>query len=102
MGEGRVPPAADRQIVSAGTGARSLRAVGGRPCARQARAHGLSFAPALAAGRCYAPSPPLRAAIANARMRAVGEVPEWLNGPVSKTGIRASVSWVRIPPSPPR
>ena len=35
-------------------------------------------------------------------MRAVGEVPEWLNGPVSKTGIRASVSWVRIPPSPPQ
>ena len=28
-------------------------------------------------------------------------MPEWLNGPVSKTGIRASVSWVRIPPSPP-
>ena len=24
-----------------------------------------------------------------------------MNGPVSKTGIRASVSWVRIPPSPP-
>src|SRR5574341_438780 len=30
-----------------------------------------------------------------------GEVPERLNGPVSKTGIRASVSRVRIPPSPP-
>jgi hypothetical protein len=26
---------------------------------------------------------------------------EWLNRPVSKTGIRASVSRVRIPPSPP-
>src|SRR5206468_7871141 len=31
-----------------------------------------------------------------------GEVTERLNVPVSKTGIRASVSWVRIPPSPPR
>src|SRR5215475_8831943 len=30
-----------------------------------------------------------------------GEVLEWLNRPVSKTGIRASVSRVRIPPSPP-
>src|SRR5712691_10358927 len=35
-------------------------------------------------------------------MRATGEVTERLNVPVSKTGIRASVSWVRIPPSPPR
>src|SRR6267154_1173059 len=34
-------------------------------------------------------------------MRATGEVTERLNVPVSKTGIRASVSWVRIPPSPP-
>ena len=32
---------------------------------------------------------------------AAGEVPEWLNGPVLKTGVRASVPWVRIPPSPP-
>ena len=32
---------------------------------------------------------------------AVGEVPEWLKGPVLKTGVRASVPWVRIPPSPP-
>ena len=30
-----------------------------------------------------------------------GEVAEWLNVPDSKSGIRASVSWVRIPPSPP-
>ncbi len=30
-----------------------------------------------------------------------GEVPEWPNGPVSKTGVRATVPWVRIPPSPP-
>ena len=34
-------------------------------------------------------------------MRPIGEVTERLNVPVSKTGIRASVSWVRIPPSPP-
>src|SRR5882672_2312378 len=35
-------------------------------------------------------------------MRAqIGEVTERLNVPVSKTGISASVSWVRIPPSPP-
>ena len=30
-----------------------------------------------------------------------GEVAERLNAPVSKTGIPARVSWVRIPPSPP-
>src|SRR5206468_8246540 len=30
-----------------------------------------------------------------------GEVPEWLNGTVSKTVDRATGPWVRIPPSPP-
>ena len=30
-----------------------------------------------------------------------GEVPEWLNGAVSKTVIRVIVSGVQIPPSPP-
>lgn len=30
-----------------------------------------------------------------------GEVAEWSNAPHSKCGIRASVSGVRIPPSPP-
>src|SRR5215216_2600348 len=30
-----------------------------------------------------------------------GEVPEWSIGTVSKTVVRASVPWVRIPPSPP-
>jgi hypothetical protein len=32
--------------------------------------------------------------------RRPGEVPEWSNGPVSKTGVRATVPRVRIPPSP--
>jgi hypothetical protein len=32
---------------------------------------------------------------------ALGEVPEWSIGTVSKTVVRASVPWVRIPPSPP-
>src|SRR5439155_20912481 len=36
------------------------------------------------------------------KIRPPGEVTERLNVPVSKTGIRESVSWVRIPPSPPR
>ena len=31
-----------------------------------------------------------------------GEVVEWLKAPHSKCGIRATVSWVRIPPSPPK
>ncbi len=31
----------------------------------------------------------------------LGEVPEWSNGPDSKSGVRVSVPWVRIPPSPP-
>ena len=30
-----------------------------------------------------------------------GQVAEWLKAPVSKTGIPATVSWVRIPPCPP-
>jgi hypothetical protein len=33
--------------------------------------------------------------------RCPGEVPEWSIGTVSKTVVRASVPWVRIPPSPP-
>src|SRR5437660_8349243 len=35
------------------------------------------------------------------RARRYGEVAEWLNAPHSKCGIRATVSGVRIPPSPP-
>src|SRR3954468_15718582 len=35
------------------------------------------------------------------RARASGEVAERLNAPHSKCGIRATVSGVRIPPSPP-
>ena len=31
----------------------------------------------------------------------IGEVPEWSNGPDSKSGVRSRVPWVRIPPSPP-
>ena len=34
--------------------------------------------------------------------RCRGEVAEWLNAPHSKCGIRATVSGVRIPPSPPK
>jgi hypothetical protein len=34
-------------------------------------------------------------------LQARGEVPEWSIGTVSKTVVRASVPWVRIPPSPP-
>ena len=34
--------------------------------------------------------------------RGPGEVPEWSIGTVSKTVVRASVPWVRIPPSPPK
>jgi hypothetical protein len=33
-------------------------------------------------------------------MNADGEVPEWSNGTVSKTVVRVTVPWVRIPPSP--
>jgi hypothetical protein len=33
-------------------------------------------------------------------LRAFGEVPEWSNGTVSKTVVRVTVPWVRIPPSP--
>src|SRR6476660_6690516 len=31
-----------------------------------------------------------------------GEVAEWSKAPHSKCGVRATVPWVRIPPSPPR
>ncbi len=33
--------------------------------------------------------------------RACGGVPEWSNGAVSKTVVRVTVPWVRIPPPPP-
>ena len=36
-----------------------------------------------------------------ARRRPFGEVAEWLKAPHSKCGIRATVSGVRISPSPP-
>ena len=42
------------------------------------------------AGRPFISRPPNR-----------GEVPERSNGSVSKTEVRATVPWVRIPPSPP-
>ena len=31
----------------------------------------------------------------------VGRVAEWLKAPDSKSGVGASLPWVRIPPSPP-
>ena len=34
-------------------------------------------------------------------LRAPGEVPEWSNGPDSKSGVPVRVPGVRIPPSPP-
>jgi hypothetical protein len=34
-------------------------------------------------------------------MLAAGEVAEWSNVPDSKSGVGASLPWVRIPPSPP-
>ena len=37
----------------------------------------------------------------SARIKASGEVPEWLNGAVSKTVVHESVPRVRIPASPP-
>ncbi len=37
----------------------------------------------------------------NPRRDPTGEVAEWSNVPDSKSGVRASVPWVRIPPSPP-
>ena len=50
-------------------------------------------------------SPDPDAAVAGAKAppykRGPGEVPEWSIGTVSKTVVRASVPWVRIPPSPP-
>src|SRR5690554_1085535 len=36
-----------------------------------------------------------------ARRRRRGQVAEWSNVPDSKSGVRASVPWVRIPPCPP-
>ena len=31
----------------------------------------------------------------------IGEVAEWFNAPVLKTGVGESLPWVQIPPSPP-
>src|SRR5438067_3354637 len=41
------------------------------------------------------------AASRNASDRLPGEVAEWSNVPDSKSGVRVTVPWVRIPPSPP-
>ena len=51
--------------------------------------------------RACVPSPPPLNTTAQPRLCARGEVAEWLNAPHSKCGIRATVSGVRIPPSPP-
>ena len=48
---------------------------------------------------CIAQSHGMRPALN--RSLALGEVAEWLKAPHSKCGIRATVSGVRIPPSPP-
>ena len=37
----------------------------------------------------------------NLRLRHTGEVAEWSNVPDSKSGVVATLPWVRIPPSPP-
>src|SRR5690606_15457105 len=37
-----------------------------------------------------------------AERRSRGQVAEWSNVPDSKSGVRASVPWVRIPPCPPQ
>src|ERR1700741_2756580 len=50
---------------------------------------------------CFAVAPPLNTAGPLERFSPRGEVAEWLNAPHSKCGIRATVSGVRIPPSPP-
>src|SRR6516164_3442393 len=42
----------------------------------------------------------LPARIVTSRIGLIGEVPEWPNGPVSKTGRGLAPSRVRIPPSP--
>src|SRR5579871_3301502 len=58
-------------------------------------------AEARAGGGFPAPLFPPRPFDRYAHATASGEVAEWLNAPHSKCGIRATVSGVRIPPSPP-
>src|SRR3954470_15352021 len=48
-----------------------------------------------------APRPTRPASVRPARLPS-GEVAEWSKAPHSKCGVRATVPWVRIPPSPPR
>jgi hypothetical protein len=50
---------------------------------------------------CRFPAPRLQRPARRGSKGRSGEVLEWLNRPVSKTGERASVPRVRIPPSPP-
>ena len=67
---------------------------------------------AVAAGRCIACRQPAAtvcsatfAALTHAtpqQRRPNGEVAEWSNVPDSKSGVRVSAPWVRIPPSPPK
>ena len=68
---------------------------------------GLSRQSRCESGPCPRPAPPRRGArglhsgAGAARDAPAGEVPEWSNGTVSKTVVRVTVPWVRIPPSPP-
>ena len=62
-------------------------------CTNQARYGSISRD--FGSGRLVRPLPTLY------HSRPTGEVAEWSNVPDSKSGVRVSGPWVRIPPSPP-
>ena len=89
---------------SGGRGPRSRRLPEGRADAdantAASRTRGWSFA----LRPCFNRRRPLNTATLNHHLvdlSACGEVAEWLKAPHSKCGVRATVSGVRIPPSPP-
>ena len=97
----RQPLSAWSRTPGSTTGARSRRASwreSAAKCSKNSSRNAGHFVkcelarPKAPAGRC--------SIAASCRRR--GGVPEWLKGPVSKTGVGASLPWVRIPPPPLR
>ena len=94
----RARPACAAKIVSPPPRGCDPRVDAALPAAVQKRKRSTSGSKAAANGPCE-----VRAEEPDCKLaQRLGEVAEWLKAPHSKCGIRATVSGVRIPPSPPK